>query len=1026
MEKDLISIIVPMYNMEKFIAKCLDSICAQTYKNLEIICVNDGSPDKSAEIAESYAENDNRIKVIHNEKNLGLFRARVEGMKVAKGQYIAHVDADDFISVDWFRLLHKKAIQENADMTLGNTINVDQNGHCNYYNNYRSLTASHVTLQKKDLLKLFFEQEGSCFVWHTIWNKLYTKKLIDECMPYFEKINYRLIMGEDIAFSSVLWTHANSLAFANVDGYFYYRHSEASTSVTLPLEKIINNIKDLKGVFSYLELCLKEYDKNIYKKHLKDIESFKNRYHRIWSGNVWAKNAQNNKLALEAMEYTFEKKELSLPTPHEFYFYELSTPWSDRYENIKKQILSDNIKVVSFDIFDTLIKRPLYTPQDIFMFVGKLASKLLPSTPEKTFAEQRKMAENIARQNLKINKPQFEDITLTEIYDAMSTYFDIDKNITDKLKSEEIRLEKSFCKARKTGKEIFDFALYCGKKVVLTSDMYLEKTTVEEILKENDITGYSNLFLSSEHKLLKTTGNLFSHMLKSVDAKPQEVIHIGDNWNVDIIKANSYGINALFLPKATETFENGISDIYTGKSASIFKTNSCTIENKKECLNQLPIRSMIGVISNKLFDNPFNSYQSISDYNGDAYHTGYQTLGMHVFGIAKWILDNAQNHGYKKIIFLARDGKMVKDAFDYLSKSLNINIESDYFYATRKSLMPYSINKKSDLYNLCDFMDIHTHSPIDVLNYCKIILKPVTDDIKKEYFNEGIILEQSFADKFAFKNFIDKVIKISFDENLLKSAFTQASNAFEKIFTEKSATFDMGYSGRLQSIICNLANKPIDTFYIHSNADNTKSLTKHKFKIHSFYDFTPVMTGIVREFIMSDPTASCVKYSFKNDFIEPIFEEKEFAYETTYAISEMQKGAVDFCKDFVDCYNEFINDFDIRNVDVSIPFEHYLLNAPEFDRYIFSSALVEDNVYGGYDAKSVFDIWTWHQNQLLRGQENTSQPANINLHDSMINYISRWPKLKRAAFWFLFDRKIFKEKWKKNMKKGKENDANNI
>lgn len=1017
MEKDLISVIIPMYNMEKFIAKCLDSVCAQSYKNLEIICVNDGSPDKSAEIAEGYAKKDSRIKVIYNKDNLGLFRARVEGMKIAKGKYIAHVDADDFISVDWFRLLHQKAVQENADMTLGNTINVDENGNYNYYNNYRSLTISHKTIYKKDLLNLFFKQEGSCFIWHTIWNKLYSRKLIDECMPYFEKIKHRLIMGEDIAFSSVLWSHANSLAFANVDGYFYYRHSEASTSITLPLEKIINNIKDLKGVFSYLEDSLKEYDKNLYQKHLKGIKSFKERYHRIWSGNVWAKGAQNNKLALEAIEYTFGTKELILPTPHEFYFYELTSPWSNRYENIKKQILNDNIKVVSFDIFDTLIKRNMYDPQDMFMLVGKLAVKLSISSSEKSFASQRKMAEELTRKNLSVEKPQFEDITLTEIYDTLSTYFRIDGNITNKLKDEEIRLEKLFCKTRQTGKELFDLALSCNKMIVLTSDMYLEKSTVEDILKSNKIEGYSNLFLSSDYRLLKSTGNLFLKMLKNIKVEPNEVIHIGDTWNTDIIKAQSIGINAIFLPKTVETFENGISDIYTGKSNKIFKVNSCSLENKKEFLKQFPLRGMIATVANKLFDNPFNPYQVISDYNGDAYFTGYQTLGMHVFGIAKWILDNAQKKGYKKIIFLARDGKMVKEAFDYLTKSLKINIQSEYFYATRKSLMPYSITKKSDLYNLCDFMDIHTHTPSDIIKYCQIILKPTTENIKKQYFDEGVILDKPFVDEFAFKNFIDVLIKISYDENILKSAYKQASNAFEKIFTEKSATFDLGYSGRLQSIICNLANRSVDTFYLHSNADNTKCLTKHKFQIYSFYDFTPIMTGIVREFIMSDPTASCVSYNFKNNSIEPVFEDKEFAYEANYAINEMQKGSLDFCKDFIDSYKDYVLDFNIRNVDVSVPFEHYLLNAPEFDRYIFSSALVEDNVYGGYDAKSVFDIWTWHQNQLIKNQEIVYQPANINLHDSMINYISRWPKIKRAFFWLLFDRKTFKEKLKKNRKK---------
>ena len=234
--------------------KCVDSLiegCKNNLKDVEIILIDDGSPDKSSEIAETYAEKDSRIKVIHNEKNLGLFRARVEGYKVATGKYIANVDADDTISVDWFRLLHKKAVEENADMTIGNTVNVDENNNYTYSTIYRSFTKSQKTLVDDEILTKFFENTGSCFVWHTVWNKLYKKDLIDKCMPYFKKVDFHLIMCEDIAFSSIYYTHAKRVAFANVDAYFYFRHSESSTSNTIPKAKIIIDQSVFFGICSY-------------------------------------------------------------------------------------------------------------------------------------------------------------------------------------------------------------------------------------------------------------------------------------------------------------------------------------------------------------------------------------------------------------------------------------------------------------------------------------------------------------------------------------------------------------------------------------------------------------------------------------------------------------------------------------------------------------------------------------------------------------------------------------------------------
>ena len=94
MEK--ISIVIPVYNVELYLRRCLDSVCNQTFKNLEIICVNDGSTDTSALILEEYAKKDNRIKVIH-QKNQGLSVARNVGMREVTGQYCAFLDSDDFI-----------------------------------------------------------------------------------------------------------------------------------------------------------------------------------------------------------------------------------------------------------------------------------------------------------------------------------------------------------------------------------------------------------------------------------------------------------------------------------------------------------------------------------------------------------------------------------------------------------------------------------------------------------------------------------------------------------------------------------------------------------------------------------------------------------------------------------------------------------------------------------------------------------------------------------------------------------------
>ena len=112
-----ISIIVPIYNVEKYLPKCIDSIINQTLENIEIILVNDGSTDSCAEIIESYANKDNRIKVIHK-KNGGQSSARNMGLDIAKGEYIGFVDSDDWLHYDMYENMYKSIKKVNSDLCV--------------------------------------------------------------------------------------------------------------------------------------------------------------------------------------------------------------------------------------------------------------------------------------------------------------------------------------------------------------------------------------------------------------------------------------------------------------------------------------------------------------------------------------------------------------------------------------------------------------------------------------------------------------------------------------------------------------------------------------------------------------------------------------------------------------------------------------------------------------------------------------------------------------------------------------------
>ena len=122
----MISIIIPVYNVSKYLDKCLQSVVSQTYSNIQIILVNDGSTDNSGEICERWKKKDNRIEVIHK-KNGGLSNARNVGIEKAQGKYLMFVDSDDIISIDLCEMLHSYLLGNSADLAICDTYHIFNN-----------------------------------------------------------------------------------------------------------------------------------------------------------------------------------------------------------------------------------------------------------------------------------------------------------------------------------------------------------------------------------------------------------------------------------------------------------------------------------------------------------------------------------------------------------------------------------------------------------------------------------------------------------------------------------------------------------------------------------------------------------------------------------------------------------------------------------------------------------------------------------------------------------------------------------
>lgn len=207
-----ISVIIPIYNAQDSLARCLDSLLAQTLADFELLLINDGSQDDSAKICEDYAAHDGRIKVFHQE-NGGVSRARQKGLEQATGDYLIHVDADDWVSPQYLQLLYEEALRSGADIVLCDFEEI-------YLNKRVRNSAAPTSDQPEDLVyDLCTRLYGSC------WNKLVRRAIIEEHKIGFpEGINIR----EDLLFNLQIAIHSKRIVYVPQVLYYYDQTQEGS------------------------------------------------------------------------------------------------------------------------------------------------------------------------------------------------------------------------------------------------------------------------------------------------------------------------------------------------------------------------------------------------------------------------------------------------------------------------------------------------------------------------------------------------------------------------------------------------------------------------------------------------------------------------------------------------------------------------------------------------------------------------------------------------------------------------------
>ena len=571
----------------------------------------------------------------------------------------------------------------------------------------------------------------------------------------------------------------------------------------------------------------------------------------------------------------------------------------EQYKPLNKEEFYNKIEqydIISFDIFDTLLTRCLYEPDDLF----KIMSEKLEI---KDFLERRKNSEREA-----INKYQ-HDVNLQEIYNCYKELYKTSKKETDKIMNLEIELEIKFIVPRKEMKDIFDKLIKNKKYVILTSDMYLDKDTIEKMLKKCGYKNYKKFYLSNELNARKDNKKIWD----KIDYKGKTIIHIGDNKISDYEYPKELGIDTIKIESGKELL----------KRSNFYNEIQNLIEHRS-----LSDSIFLGLIFNKcIYNSPFSDLK-INDIETLAYTFHSPVITKYLRFINRNIDKN------DTLLFLAREGYYLKELYEYYDK--NNKNKSIYFLTSRKSTILPSI--------------------IDEKDFDTIVNNEYKGTIKK-YFEKNLEIEYKDEDfEITLPNDSEKVLEKmkKYKKDILKNSKDQRENYLKyidecipNIKNKSLVLLDLGYSGTIQYNLSKMLDKDLKGLYL-TNSSNVKKYKNNQLKFLfdiNEYDYSFIFHySLLLEFFLTAPFGQLQKFEIKNKKINPIYNDEKLDNERKKSIEKIYNtitGYIDDIKDIEEIYELEINKEIIYKIYKTV-IENDIINKNVKDQFNYLDAFARE------------------------------------------------------------------------------------
>lgn len=476
------------------------------------------------------------------------------------------------------------------------------------------------------------------------------------------------------------------------------------------------------------------------------------------------------------------------------------SPWRfDRYtnrsyESMVHQFSSTNVKLIAFDIFDTLLCRPLLNPETI----KKIVSRQVKGEAGHLYNEYRAISEQQARISIGM------DVGLDEIFNRLGKQTGLSESDLAEIKHIEEEVEKASLEPRWEALRIFRAALATGKPVALVTDMFLSRSVIETCLRLNNIDGWDSLFVSNEVGLRKDSGELYQQVLAHYAIGPEEMLMVGDNERSDIQIPCDMGASFLHLLKPVE-LARGLPR-FSGLIASHEQNGNVDAE----ITLGLVVRKNFSPIHYPTFDP--DSLVQVTPSN-----LGYSLVGPLLVNFAQWLLQKSREDGIERLYFLSREGKLIKQVYDCWSEGQKNAPKSDYLVISRR------VAGVAAILTLDDILDI-----------ARTIYYPNTIEnfLLTRY---GLSLSNERWGELAQAEGFDRTTEISVQgkkiEHLVPLLQASKTEIFAKAQNEKSALLrqlaekglnfddrqavvDIGYGGSVQGYMNKLLSQKVHGYYM--------------------------------------------------------------------------------------------------------------------------------------------------------------------------------------------------------------------